>query len=74
MAGHARRQVQPAAVPALDLRVLLEDERPRADEAHLAAQDVEQLRQLVERGAAQEPADARDARVVGDLEQARRPR
>ena len=54
----------------LDLRVLVEDERARADEAHLAAQDVEQLRQLVERRAAQEAADARDPRVVGDLEQA----
>ena len=69
-AGHARREVQPAAVPALDLAVLVEHERARADEAHLAAQHVRQLRKLVERGAAQEPPDARDARVVGDLEQA----
>src|SRR5205085_6713254 len=31
--------------------------RARAHEAHLAAQDVQQLRQLVERGAAQEAPD-----------------
>ena len=39
------------------------------DDAHVAAQDVEELRQLVERILAQEAAHARDARVVGDLEQ-----
>ena len=62
--GHAGREVQPAAVEAEHLRVLVGDERPRADEAHLAAQHVEELRQLVERGAAQEVADAGDARVA----------
>ena len=51
VAGHAGRQVQAAAVQAVDLRVLVDDERARADEAHLAAPDVEELRQLVERGA-----------------------
>ena len=38
--------------------------RPRADQAHAAAQHVEELRQLVERGAPQEAPDGRDARVV----------
>ena len=36
----------------------------RADQAHLAAQHVPELRQLVEPRLAQEPADPRDARVV----------
>ena len=41
---------------------------PRTDERHLAAQDVEQLRQLVERGATEEAADAGDPRVATQLE------
>ena len=45
--------------------------RPRADQAHVAAQHVDQLRQLVELGAAQERAGARDARIGADGE--RRP-
>ena len=38
-------------MPALDQRVLVEHQGPRPDEAHLAAQHVDQLRQLVEQGA-----------------------
>ncbi len=38
--------------------------RARADDAHAALQHVDELRQLVERGAAQQCADARDALVV----------
>ncbi|OQA42644.1 MAG: hypothetical protein BWY52_02155 [Chloroflexi bacterium ADurb.Bin325] len=38
---------------------------PRADEAHLPAQDVDQLGQLIEPGLAQHAADRRDPRVVG---------
>jgi hypothetical protein len=41
--------------------------RPRADQAHLALQHVDQLRQLVERGSAQEAADPGHARVVAQL-------
>src|SRR5262245_46518790 len=37
---------------------------PRTDDRHLAAQHVQELRQLVEAGAAQEGADPRDSRVV----------
>lgn len=36
----------------------------RADEAHVAVEDVPYLRQLIEAGGADEGADARDARVV----------
>ena len=57
------------AVPVLEQRVVAQRQRPRADEAHLAAQDVEHVRELVEREAAQEPPDARHARVVADLEE-----
>ena len=46
---------------ALDVVGML---RPRADQAHLALDHVEQLRQLVELGPAQEAADARDPRIV----------
>ena len=38
--------------------------RTRADQAHIAGEDVPQLRQLVERGDAQDAADAGDARVA----------
>ena len=38
--------------------------RARADDAHASLQHVDELRQLVERGAAQERAERRDARVV----------
>ena len=44
-------------------RDLHRDGRTRADDRHLAAQHVDQVGQLVERRAAQERADARDARV-----------
>ena len=42
--------------------------RPGTDDAHLAGEDVQELGQLVERGPADEAADAGDARVVPHLE------
>ena len=56
---------EPAALALGVLRDLRRHRRPRADQRHLAAQHVDEVRQLVERGAAQERADARDARVAG---------
>ena len=56
-------------MPALELGVVAQRQRPRADEAHLAAEDVPDLRHLVEREAAQERADRRHARVLADLEE-----
>jgi hypothetical protein len=53
--------------PALTLGVLLDldrDRRPRPDQRHLAAHDVNQVRQLVDREAPQQRADARDPRIV----------
>ena len=58
-------------MPRLDVPVLVEDERARADERHLARDDVEELRQLVDPPAPQEAPDARDARVVRHLEHPR---
>ena len=57
------------AVPVLEHLVVALGQRTRADERHLAAQHVHQLRQLVQREAPQHPPDARQARVVADLEQ-----
>src|SRR5258708_6716145 len=42
--------------------------RPRTDQAHLAAKHVEELRDLVDRGDAQEAADPGNARIVRNLE------
>ena len=47
---------------------LLDRQRPRADDAHLSGEHVEQLRQLVEAGAAQDAAERRHARIVAHLE------
>src|SRR5438045_2221562 len=61
--------MEPAAVPALHTLVLVHDQGPGTDETHLAPQDVDELGQLIERGAPQKASDTRDARVVGELEQ-----
>src|SRR5262249_31401422 len=74
-AGDARLDRQAAAVVVGVAGDLLDEIRARPDEAHLAAQHVPELRQLIEAGAAEESAGARDAwvvlddaeRVVGDL-------
>src|SRR3954447_6591270 len=53
--------------PALMLVVFLDlvaQRRPRADHAHVAAQDIPELGQLVERQLAEDAAGARDARVA----------
>ena len=57
-----------AAVPGLVLLDLVRQRRPRADERHVAAQHVPELRQLVEARLAQNASDRRDARIVGQLE------
>src|SRR5205807_3758964 len=51
------------AVPSDDVLVLIEDQRAWADQAHLVAEHVEQLRQLVQRPRAQESAERRDSGV-----------
>src|ERR1017187_863258 len=67
--GEAGLDAQAAAVrEVVEAFDLVHGERARAYEAHFAAQDVEQLRQLVEAELAENLAERRDARVVGDLE------
>ena len=68
VAGHAGFHLVPqhiAGNPLLKLVDELRPLRPWADQRHLPGQDVEQLRQLVEAGAAEKPAEPRAALVVG---------
>ena len=65
------REVDAGAPPAVELAVLGLDERARPDQAHLALQDVPELRQLVEARVAQEAADPGDPRVVVELQPVR---
>ena len=62
MSGRARG-------PAVDPLVLGLDQRPRADKAHVALEDVPELGQLVQAREAKEAPDAGDARVVVELSQ-----
>ena len=62
--GEPRLDLEP---PALTRRVELDlrrQRRARADDRHLAAQHVDEVGHLVERDAAQQPADPRDAGVA----------
>ena len=66
-AGHARLHRVAGHVVGDRLRELLDEHRPlrpRADQAHVAPQHVEQLRQFVEVRRAQDRAEPRLARVV----------
>src|SRR6185437_5643199 len=66
-AGDARRHQQAIAVAIAILLHLVAQGRTRADDAHVAAQHVEKLRQLVQAGGADKAADARDARIFSQL-------
>ena len=66
MPGRTRSRSCSVVGPLLDLG---RQRRPGPDDAHLAAQHVPELRDLVDRQLAQEPADPGDSRVVADLEQ-----
>src|SRR5437773_142766 len=61
-----RLQIQALAAPRLHVPVLIQDQGPRADQAHLPTQHVEELRQLVERIAPQPAPEPRHPRVVRD--------
>src|SRR5512134_3657573 len=56
-------------VPGFEPLVVADRERAGPDQAHLAAQHVQELRQLVERELAEQAADAGDAGIAPDLEQ-----
>src|SRR5207249_11031719 len=51
-AGTARLEVEALPAPGVDVTILVQDERPRPHQTHLAADHIEQLRELVERVAA----------------------
>src|SRR5215212_7679437 len=61
-AGDPGHRPQPPVLPVLVLVDLGGDRRARADQAHLAPEDVQQLGQLVDAGAADDPPDASDPR------------
>ena len=63
--GDARTYVEPAAFVRGVPEVVLPQQRPRADDAHVAAQDVDQLRDLVQAQRAQQPAQPGEPPVVG---------
>ena len=67
MPGRTRSRREHVGLVAGDLA---RQRRARADQAHVAAQHVEQLGQLVDGVAAQPPARLGDPRVVLHLEQA----
>src|SRR2546426_6926336 len=63
-ARNAGEHLEPAPLEVRVLVDLVAERRTGADHAHLPAQDVEKLWQLVERPAAQKCADARDPRIA----------
>ena len=63
-------QLQTKAVVSSDMAVLFENQRARANECHVALQNVEQLGKLIERVPPQNAPNSRDTRIIGDLEHA----
>ena len=70
-AGHAGPERQPLSAPVLDVPVLARDQRPRPDEAHLAASTLRSCGSSSIDSLPQDATDAGHARVVGDLEHPR---
>src|SRR6266542_4356109 len=68
-AGHAGRHLQARAEQLAVGGHLLRRQRPRADQAHLALEDVQQLWQLVEAEPAEVFPDRGHSRVVAELEE-----
>src|SRR5581483_2205671 len=63
-AGDAGLDVEPAPLPLVVLLDLVPERRARSDQRHVAADDVPELRQLVDREAPEETPDRRDPRVA----------
>src|SRR2546423_5282663 len=59
-AGDAGSHVEPVSLPVVVLLDLVAERRPRPDDRHVAAYDVPELGQLVEREPTQDAADTRD--------------
>lgn len=66
--GHAGNHFEALFMPGTVLFHVFERVGTRADEAHVAFEDVPQLRQLVQTVFAKKSAYRRDARIVGHLE------
>src|SRR5262249_9641766 len=66
-AGQSRLYVAPFAVPGFVAFNLVWDGRSRADQRHLALEDVEELREFVDAQAAKEGADAREPAAVDEF-------
>src|ERR1017187_4668105 len=63
-AGQTRFHGKAAAMPWVVVLHLGRDGRPGSDEAHVADENIPELRKLVDAGAAQEMPERSDARVV----------
>ena len=63
-AGDPRLHVEPVQLPLVVLLDLVAERRARPDHRHVAADDVPELRQLVEAQPPQEPSRPRDPRVA----------
>ena len=59
-----RPDVEPVALVLVVLLDLVAQRRTRADDAHVATQDVPELRELVDRGPPEDAADPRDPAVA----------
>ena len=68
-AGDPRLDAEAPAMPrSIEGFVVTYRQRPWTDQAHIAHKNVDELRQLVDAGFAQEAADRRDARIIANLE------
>src|SRR5215471_6738873 len=67
-AGQAGPHTQAPPLPRFVLLHFFRDRWAWSDERHVSAQDVPELGELIETGAAQPAPDRRHARVVGNLE------
>ena len=56
-----------ATVPGLVTLILVRERRARANEGHLATENVKELRKLIQAGAAEKTAQRRDAGIVPQL-------
>ena len=64
-AGDAWKDVEPSAVVLAVVRSLLDEIGSRPDEAHLTANDVQELRQLVQARPPQKATATRNSRILG---------
>src|SRR5262249_33044871 len=67
--GDARLHAESPALPVFtEAFIVPHRQGPRTYQTHVSDEDVEELRQFVDAGAAQELSDRRDARIILDLE------